>query len=405
MADVRQRGFQKRSALREAENLIAQRVKPLEAETIPYVLALGRVLAEAVVSPRAQPPFRRSAMDGFAVRSQDTPGELSVWGELRAEEVFEGVLGHNQSIQVMTGASVPEGADAIVKIEDADFNDGEVAVPEIAAGKHVLQIGEDFNLGEIVVPAGRWLRPQDVAMLAQVDALEVPVRRKPRVRIVPTGNELVMPGEKRAPGQVIESNGQLLAGMILRDGGEPEVHPIVGDNEDALARALMAPGADVVVFSGGSSLGNADLVPGVVEKQGELPIHGIKVKPGGPAGIGFAGDKIVILAPGYPVASWAAWEFLGRPVMQALLGESIRWANAKTHVKLTAPVNKVKGKTEIVRVSIHPASHGPNLATPLAGGAALISTLTKADGFLLLSEGSEGLQTGEEQDAFLFSRG
>jgi molybdopterin molybdotransferase len=396
--DVRMKGFRARTPVAEVEALIDARVAALGVERVPFHLALGRVLAEDVRADRDVPGFDKSAMDGYAVRAADLPGRLRVVGELMAADRHDGVLGAGEAIRIMTGARIPAGADCVVMVEDTRL-DGEVVIIEAgaAAGQHVLCRGEDLREGAPILSAGRRLRPQDVSMLVMVGALEVEVRRRPHVRIVPTGSELVRVGERREG--IVESNSFMLAALAERDGATAECHPIVRDDVELLRRALQAPGADLVVMTGGSSVGKEDLGPVVLRELGEVPVHGVHVKPASPTALGFLGSTPVLLAPGYPVAALVAWDLFGRRLVQRLAGAPARLPYSRTRGTLAGAITKPAGRVELVRVVIEDGR-----VTPLAGGAALLSTAVRADGFVLAEVGVAELAAGTEVDVHLYDR-
>jgi molybdopterin molybdotransferase len=403
MTDVRMKGFAKRTLVSEAHALIDQRVSQLGLERVPFSHALGRVLAEDVVASRDVPEHAKSAMDGYAVRASDLPGTLAVIGEIKAAEQLARAVGKGEAVRIMTGAKVPEGADAVVMAEDAQLDGDRVEIQvEPQVGQHILRIGEDLARGKPVLRAGRRLRPQDVSMLVMVDALEVAVRRRPRVRIVPTGTELVRAGTHARGSEVVESNSFMLQGLAVRDGAEPILHPIVKDDPSLLERALLEPGADVVVMTGGSSVGKEDFGPVVMRKIGELPIHGVHAKPASPTGIGFLGSTAVVLAPGYPVASYVAWDLFVRPIVQRMLGLDPHLPYATTRARLAKTLQKPAEQTMIVRVVLNETSSGPPMASALPGGAALLSTVTRADGFVHAPEGVTELTAGVEVEVHLY---
>ncbi len=403
MIDVRMKGFARRARVSEAQALIEQRVQPLSIERVPYTSALHRALAEEVVADRNVPPHPKSAMDGYAVRAADLPGRLRVIGEITAAEQLEGTVGEGEAVRIMTGARVPEGADTVIRVEDATQDGREVEIGvSPPAGHHVLAIGEDLTAGRPVLPAGRRLRPQDVSMLISVNALEVAVRRRPRVRIVPTGHELVRPGRPASASEVPESNSVMLQGLAQRDGADPIAHPIVGDDPDLLRRALLEPGADLIVMIGGSSVGKEDFGPVVLRELGELPIHGVHAKPASPTGIGFLGSIPVVLAPGYPVAAYIAWDLFARPIVQRMLGLPVALPYATARGRLAKPLSKPAEQTLIARVVLAPSSRGLPMVSVLPGGAALLSTLTRADGFLYGAEGVTEIPAGAEVEVHLY---
>ena len=403
MADVRMKGFQKRARLEEVDALIRDRVRPLGVERVPFSRACGRVLAEDVLADRDVPPHPRSAMDGYAVRAKDLPGLLAVVGEVKAADIFDGTVGRGDAVRIMTGGRIPEGADAVVMVEDCTVDGASVRIESAPApGQHVFQTGEDFTLGRPVLTKGKRIRPQDLSMLATVGALEVKVVRKPRVRIVPSGTELVRVGVKATGPEVIESNSFLLEALAIRDGAEPVLYPIVTDDEAALEHVMTEPGVDVVIITGGSSVGKEDFAPVVLSRIGELPIHGVAVRPGSPSGIGFVGGTIVILAPGYPGAAFVAWDLIARPVVQRLSGVSPTWPYRTVRGRLAQAVKKPTSRAELKRVTVHASSEGLPLVTPMAGGAAMLSTMCDANGFLFLAQDHEGHEAEDEVEVHLY---
>lgn len=394
MSDVRMKGFSRRYDLRELELCIQDRVGPLGTERVPFSLARGRVLAAPVFAPKDVPPHPKSAMDGYAVRAEDLPGRLRVVGEIMAKERYEGAVGPKEAVRIMTGARVPDGADTVVMVEDTQPEPPFVKV-ELAQepGRHVLRTGEDLSQGATVLAPGRRLGPADLAMLVNLDALEVTVRRAPRVRLIPTGSELVPVGHPPTDSLVVESNSYMLGALIERDGGVPLPHPIVRDDPALLERALLEPGADLIVVTGGSSVGLEDFGPVVVRKLGELPIHGLHMKPGSPSGLGFVNGVPVLLAPGYPIASYVAWDMIGRVVLQRQLGRTPELPYRQRSARLAKSEKKPEPQVFIMRVRLAESGSGL-LATSIAGGAGLLSTLTSADGFVVLPEGQREFEAG-----------
>lgn len=394
MTDVRMKGFSRRYSLRELELLIEDRVRPLSTERIPFSLAQGRTLAEAITAPRNVPPHPKSAMDGYAVRAEDLPGRLRVVGQIMAKERYEGPVGPGEAVRIMTGAQVPAGADTVVMVEDTSSEPPFVRVDAAQeAGRHVLRTGEDLTAGQTVLAPGRRLGPPDLAMLVNLDALEVLVQRRPRVRLIPTGSELVPVGQLPADGEVVESNSYMLGAMIERDGGIAMPHAIVRDDPELLKRALLEPGADFIVVTGGSSVGMEDFGPVVVREIGELPIHGLHMKPASPSGLGFVGGVPVLLAPGYPIASYVAWDMIGRQVVQRQLGRAPELPYPQRLARLAKAEKKPEPQVFIMRVLLQESSSGL-LAASIPGGAALLSTLTSADGFVILPEGERVFEAG-----------
>jgi len=390
--DVRMRGFTERSHIHEALEIIESRVNPLGLERVPFHHGIGRILAEDIVSDQNVPPHPKSAMDGYAVKAADTPGRLEIVGELMANDRYSNALQVGQAVRIMTGAKTPEGSDAVVMVEHTEVDGKHVLIKQdVGPGNHVLATGEDLTLGEPVLSVGRRLRPQDIAMLVRVNALEVLVYRQPRVRIIPTGTELTRVGAADAGRKVVESNSYMLQGLAQRDGADAIMHPIMRDNMDLLKNAISAPGADLIVMTGGSSVGQEDLGPVVVREIGELPIHGIHMKPGSPTGFGFVNNTPIVLAPGYPVATLVAWDMLVRPIIQKLQNAPRVSAYKTFKGTLSRAHKKPKIRMELQRVMLE-----QDQVTVLKGGAALLSTATKADGFVMFEPGRESFDAGED---------
>ena len=396
--DVRMRGFQERTHLKDVHALIDQRISALGRERLPFHQAIGRVLAEDLVATENVPPHAKSAMDGYAVRAEDTPGELQIVGQLMADDRFDETLAPNQAVRIMTGAKVPDGANAVVMVENTETNDQTVNIKHNAShGEHVLAIGEDLTEGEPVLHTGRKLRPQDISMLVRLNALEVEVFRRPRVRIIPTGTELTRIGASDAQRKVVESNSYMLHCLAQRDGAEITMHPIVRDDMDLLRAAVSSPGADLIVMTGGSSVGQEDLGPVVVREIGELPVHGVHMKPGSPTGFGFVNDTPIVLAPGYPVATLIAWDMIVRPIVQKMQAAPTRIPYATTSGVLAKAHRKPAKRVEFQRVTLEDGQ-----VTVLKGGAALLSTATKADGFIIVDTGVDELPAGESVTVYLY---
>ncbi|HSF93807.1 MAG TPA: gephyrin-like molybdotransferase Glp [Thermohalobaculum sp.] len=299
-------------------------VTPTDTEEIPLAEAAGRVLAADAVARRNQPPFYASAMDGYAVRAADaTPGAtLRVIAEAAAGRGFGGSLGPGQAIRIFTGAPVPEGADAILIQEDARREGDTIEVAEApAAGAYIRPPGMDFAEG-YRFPAPRRLTGRECALLAAMNIASLTVRRRPVVALIPTGDELVEPGETPGPDQIVSSNDIGLAAMLRAAGAEPLRCPIARDNRASLLAALEAArGADFIVTLGGASVGDHDLVAGVFGDAGlEMDFYKIAMRPGKPLMAGRIGGKVMLGLPGNPVSAMVCGEIFLRPAIDAALG-------------------------------------------------------------------------------------
>ena len=407
-ADVRMRGFARRTTVEDALAWIDSTVPELGdlgVEDVSLNCAAGRVLARDVVSRVNVPGFARAMMDGFAVVAEDTLGAtsynplpLTILGTSLPSVAFPGSVAPGGAVRIMTGAPLPEGADAVLPIENAQI-DGQRALVlgEVSPGKHVGQPGEDVRPGDVVVRAGRILRPQDIGMLSALGFSQVPVIRPPRVRIVITGNELLPMGTPPDGFQITDANGPMLAALVARDGGEPIPGPIVPDDRQAILVALRDE-ADVVLVSGGSSVGQEDHVPTLLAEHGELAIHGIAMRPSSPTGMGRLDGRLVFLLPGNPVSCLCAYDFFAGRAIRALGGRSRDWPYRRVTMRLSRKLASVVGRVDYARVQIHSMS-----AEPLAiSGASILSSVTRADGFVIVPMDSEGFPEGAEVYVYLY---
>ncbi len=289
-------------SLAEARAAVLERVVPLPAEPVALGEAGGRVLAEDAVSTVDLPPFPSSAMDGFAVRAADSPGRLVVVGSVAAGAPATAGLRAGEAMGIATGGAVPPGADAVVRIEDVVLEGNTVEIPGVGEGKSIRPRGGDIREGEVVVEKGTHMGAAHVAALAAAGAARVSVSRRPRVAVLATGSELRPPGELLGPGQIFDANGVLLATALSAAGAEVEVLPAVEDDPDAHRDALeRGLGADVLVTTGGVSVGPHDLVRSILRSLGvEEVFWGVAVKPGKPLAFGVLGTTLVFGLPGNP---------------------------------------------------------------------------------------------------------
>jgi len=393
---------------------------PLPAEEAPAFEAAGRILAEDVLSPVDLPDFPRATMDGYAILAADSfgagdsiPAYLDMVGEVRMGEAPAFRVSRGQAARVSTGGMIPEGADAVVMEEYTSRPDEgtlEVRRP-VSAGENVLATGDDLRKGELILPAGRRLRSQDIGAFAGVGVTVLKVRRRPRVAILPTGDELVDPRVEPRPGQVRDINRFSLAAAVMEAGGVPEAGDILPDDLPAIQARLReaAERADVVLISGGSSMGVRDHTVEAIDSLGEpgVLVHGISIKPGKPTIIGRVRrggvDKAVVGIPGHPVSAFMIFHAFVRPILRQLSGEVPTLADAARRVRarLSRNLSSAAGREDLVRVYLE-EKEGALLAHPLMGNSAMISTLTRADGFITIPLEREGLPAGSEVRVTLY---
>jgi molybdopterin molybdotransferase len=398
--DVGDSGFKEVTRVPAARERLLDRVSPVGADTVELARAEGRALAAPVEARRAVPGYTRAAMDGWAVRAEDTFGASDRSpAVLRASE-GDGAVGPGEAARVHTGSELPDGADAVVMIEHTDEFGAEVevfdAVPE---GENVAPPDEDVAAGQALYPEGHQLRPSDLGLLKSAGLRELAVYRRPTVGVIPTGEELVQADPD--PGEVVETNGLTVSQYVERWGGRATYRDVVTDDEQALRAAVQRDlTKDVVVTTGGSSVGERDLIPEVVDRLGEVFVHGVALKPGHPAALGVVEGTPVVMLPGYPVACIVnAVQFL-RPAIKRAAGLPCR-DHPTRRATLTRKIPSEPGVRTFARVRLsEPDGEDDELtATPTrASGSGVLSSVALADGWVVVPEGVEGYDAGRTVD-------
>ena len=408
-------------------------VKTLDSEIIEIESALGRVLAADVHSPVNLPDFNRSIMDGFAVRARDTfgasaslPAYLKVTGEVFMGEATTLKVASGEAIKIATGGMLPENADAVVMVEDTDYemteqqmspttppggsdfqNDILIEVTRaVAPGDNIVRIGEDVRKEQIILQKGHQLRPQDIGALAGVGILEVAVYRQPTVALIPTGDEIIPPTETPKPGQIRDINSYSLAGLVQQTVGIPIRFDLVPDNHTALQTSVREAleKSDVVLISGGSSVGTRDVTLDVIADVdgAQILAHGVSIRPGKPVIVAVVGNKYLFGMPGNPVSAMVVLERFVKPLLQWLSGlQQPQWIVRSVNAKLSTNFSSDPGREDYVRVKLVETEDGL-IAEPVLGKSALISIMVKADGAVKIPIGVEGLEAGEEVTVFIF---
>ena len=385
----------------EAQNRLLEPLRPVGAELVALSEALGRVLAEDVVARRTQPPFHASAMDGYAVRAADVariPAMLRVIGSVPAGQAFAGKVGAGEAVRIFTGAPVPDGADAIVIQEDTERRGDEVLVNESSpVGKWVRRKGLDFAEGATGLRAGRRLGVRDVALAAAMNFPWLGVRRRPRVAILPTGDEIVMPGEPAGPEQIVSSNGPALAALVRTAGGEPLLLKVARDDADALREvAAAANGADLLVTTGGASVGEHDLVAQALGADGlVLDFWKIAMRPGKPLMVGRWRETPMIGMPGNPVSALVCGLLFLRPAVERLLGLEPAVGTKRT-ARLALPLGENDRRQDYLRAALEPGTDGEWLARPFEKqDSSMISLLAHADCLVVRPPMAPAARAGE----------
>jgi molybdopterin molybdotransferase len=404
--DVRMHGFSQRAEVGAVLEWIDRHALRLGHALVTLDEASGRILAKQVVASIDVPAFDRSAMDGYAVRGAETSGAsdynplaFTVLGQAMPGRPFDGAVLPTTAVRVMTGAAVPAGADAVVPAEYAQESARQVEITlAVGPGKHIGFCGEDIRTGTAVLEEGRRLRPQDVGLLASLGIARAAVVETPRVRVIVTGNEIVSPGEAKGLYQIYDANSAMLRGLVARDGGTIEAHYKLGDDPARIRDALTSPGADVILVSGGSSVGSEDHAPRLLAEVGELAFHGVAMRPSSPAGAGRIGDTLVFLLPGNPVSCLCAYEFFAGRAIRLRGGRHPDWPHRTQQGIVDRKIVSAIGRVDYCRVRIK-----DDRVEPIAlSGASILSSTTRADGFVIVPAESEGYGPGASVTVYLY---
>ena len=394
-------------SLEEARARIDAAVRPIDRiERVPLAAADGRVLAESLVAAADVPPFARAAMDGYALRAEDSSGATREQPRAftRIETLFTGevstrTVGPGECIEIATGAPMPAGADAVVIVEETDGEaSGTVRVfSAVSPGQNVGPQGADIRQGQLVLHEGTTLTPGRVGAAAALGLSEVAVYARPRVALLSTGNEIVEPGERLEPGQIYDINRFTLAAVVAAHGGEPVAYRTAHDSIEALSDALdTCLRDDLLVFSGGSSVGERDLILDLLAKRGEVIFHGIAVKPGKPTAFGRVAGKLFFGMPGYPTSCLSNAYVLLAPAlrrMARLSPEAVRSIALPLSQRITSTPNRHQFYT--VRLV-------SGMAEPAFKASGDITSMSLADGYIEIPAGSGGVEQGEVVEVTLF---
>ncbi|MCJ7770135.1 molybdopterin molybdotransferase MoeA [Candidatus Bathyarchaeota archaeon] len=412
MAEVRGKGFQRLIPIDEAISHFFSRValNKMKTESLPITASLGRVLAKDITCIRDVPPFDRSAVDGYAVKAEDVFGALgtnpivlTVQGKSSTGIIPNGILEKGATMQIATGAPMPNGADAVVMVEYTQIT-GSSKVEiygTVTPGENVSAQGEDVKKNDLILKSGIFLKPQDIGILAALGISDIDVMMKPRIGILSTGNELVNLGQEIPEGTIFDSNKPMLSSMVQLSGAEPIDLGTAVDQKKDIADKLRAglESADMILTSGGTSVGQHDLLPDIVNTLGPpgVLVHGVAMRPGKPVALCAVGEKPIILLPGFPVAALIAYDVFVEPIILRMLGASIGLNESPT-IKATAErrIPSSPGVRSFVRGRVL-RRNGKNIFEPLrATGSGIISSMVRANGMLVIPENKEGVEEGEE---------
>ncbi|PLX88739.1 MAG: molybdopterin molybdenumtransferase MoeA [Desulfuromonas sp.] len=390
----------------QARDQILAAVQPLSIEKVALLDAAGRAVAEDVIANRALPLFDNSAMDGYAVRAEDcSPGTtLPVVGYLPAGGALDCSVAPNTAVKIMTGAPIPPGADAIVPFEETEESPDQVRLlGPVKAGDHIRFQGEDIRPGERIIAAGTVLRPGEISLLASFGMVLMPVRRRVRVAILSTGDELQELGDEPTTGGIVNSNSWALAAAVRQIGGEAQLLGIATDNRDSLREKLGAGlQADVLITSAGVSAGDRDLVREVLDELGvKQQFWKINIKPGKPTAFGLKGRTPVFSLPGNPVSALITFEEFVRPALLKMMGHRTL-AKPLFKARLQEPVTKKVGRTQLMRVAVEIDGDG-GLQVVSSGdqNTGIQRTMVCAQGIALLAADRERYAAGDRVDVHL----
>ena len=398
-------------SVRDGQNRILDRIaRSTSPELVPIVDALDRVLAEDVRAPFDVPPSDNSAVDGYGVAASDIAAsgvrELTVIADLPAGSVFDGVVKSGEAIRIMTGAPIPAGVDTVYPQEIVQREGVRVRVGTLDKGANVRRRGEDITSGMTVVAAGDPLRPQEVGVLTSLGLVQVLVHARPRVALLSTGDEVAEPGTVRKPGQIYDSNRFTLRGSITRCGGEVIDLGIVPDRRDDLRQRLLdaASMAEVVVSSGGVSVGVYDLVKDVLEEIGGIEFWQVAMQPGRPLAMGSIGGAHFFGLPGNPVASMLAFMLFVRPAIHKLAGRRRVFPDT-FHARADEPMRKKTGRREFKRGIVHYAAEDQawHVRTTGPQGSGILSSMVAGNCLVVLDEDRGDVAAGELVEIELFS--
>jgi molybdopterin molybdotransferase len=360
------------------------------------------VLATDVTAQADIPPHRNSAMDGYAARAADLrrgggPITLRVVGESAAGRPAERIVGEGEAVRIMTGAVMPEGADTVVRFEDTRPLPGGIEVVRSPrAGANVREPGEDVRAGAVVLPAGTVIRPQEVGMLAALGRLLVPVHRRPRVALLATGDEVAEIDAPLRPGMVRNSNSYSNAAQTLRAGGVPLLLGVAQDRAEQLTAALrraVAAGADLIVTSGGVSVGDFDLVKDVLATEGRMGFWWVNMKPGRPVAFGEVAGVPLLALPGNPVAAMLGFELFARPAVRKMLGHA-SWERLSVVARLRSAIERKDSRRHYLRVRLLPVGDGWEAELTGDQGSGILTSMVQADGLAILPEDRDRLEAG-----------
>jgi len=401
--------FRKLLTFDEAKNILSQlELATLGTEEIPLLEAYNRVIAEDAISLLDIPPFDRSTVDGYAVKAEDTYGaedkqpiRLKVSGVVSVGELPTIRIGKGEAAEIVTGAPIPQGADAVVMVEDTERKNGDLTVfSSVTKGENVMKKGTDLHKGETALKAGQALSPSQIGVLAAIGMIKIKVFMVPKVAVLSTGAEVTEPGKPLPPGKIYDINAYSISAAVAECGGKPLYMGVAPDDMEKLRETLehALAKADVVITSAGVSVGPKDLLPQTVDSLGKpgLLFSGVAVKPGKPTTAALIGKKPVFSLPGHPASALLMFHLLVRPVIQRLSGRTSP-ESASVRAFASARMFSAKGRRTFVMVKLKRDESKRLVAEPVESGASgAITTLARADGFVEIPENQQFVDKDDE---------
>ena len=388
----------------EAEELILSNVVAIDrTESLTVDCAVGRVLAEDIIADRSVPPFDRSAMDGYAVVAEDTfnAGDqevlLEVEGVIHAGEVSDIEVTKGHCVQIATGSPKPSGADAVVMVEFTEKKGNKILITKpVYPGANVSKLGEDIKKGDVVLSIGALLTPAKIGTISALGRTEVEVYQKPRVSVIATGTEIVQPGQPLNPGQIYDVNSFTLEAILKKNGVIVQRHPVITDDPKLLQTGIeKALESDMVVLSGGSSVGERDLLAGILEDMGQVLFHGVQIKPGKPTLFGLIHGKPVFGMPGFPTSCLSNAHIFLVPAVRKM-GRLPIGTERTTRAKMGKRNVSSSGRKQFLTVRIE-----NGIAYPVFKHSGAITSMAQADGYIMLPVNLDVIEEGEEIEVIM----
>ena len=412
MGLIRERGFKELVLVDDALRIMLDNISPVDSETVSVDNSVGRVLYSDIVAGDDVPPFDRAAMDGYAVRSIDVSGaspnnpiRLRVVGSATTSQPYIGVVNEFEAVRIDTGAQLPKGADAVVLLEDTEYNNGFIDVyRSVSKYSNVSVKGEDIKKGELLFRKGHFIHPVDAALLRTIGISEIEVYRRVRISLASVGSELVDVSEERREGGIYESNRVLVMGMLSRWPTEFVRSIIVGDDLNGLSEFVESSllDSDIIVTTGGTSLGRGDLVTDYISRRGSVLLHGVALQPSKPVLFAIVDGKPFIGLPGYPVAAAISTYIFLVPVILKMAGVKGNLYPKVVEGRLRRRVASKLGTLQVVRCKVVKKGDSYLIEPIYASGAGVLSSLARGDGFLLIPENVEGYEEGSLVRVYLY---